>query len=373
MVACYDRRALIIGAGMALALPVRARATASTTLDLQHLINANAGRDVILPAGVFEIDRLELPSRIRLVGAGIGRTILRAAPGLRQPLLANAGGEHGDEGIEIAGLTIDGNDSGQTSLVHGFQCLNVRNSRFEIEVRACAGTGLLMSGGGGNVFAPGMYVHGNGRRRVGYGLYLYGSDDNQVSGGRYDDNCIGIAVEASGRGSHSRNNRIEGARCLSNRADFGQSGAGVHFEQTAGGDCSGGIVARVECGYSTGVGINNTGCDLRIAGARLTRNRESAVTTIAAIGIHYAGIICRDNARGGSTSYRAEMRFDDTQLVPGTTGIVERCDLRGDAPDGGIRCMSPHSAISFRHNRVVGYRNPYIFSGSRDSVSRRRG
>jgi hypothetical protein len=105
----------------------------------------------------------------------------------------------------------------------------------------------------------------------------------------------------------------------------------------------------------------------------ITNNRESAITTIAAIGIAYTGVVCRSNARGASNAYRAEMRFDDTGLIPGTTGSVTRCDLRGNAPDGGIRCMSVHSQIAFVDNRVTGYQNDYIFSGKRDRLSKRRG
>lgn len=328
------------------------------------------GGEVRLAAGEFVIEGLRIPSGVRLIGAGRGRTILRLAPNARLPALANARGREGDGDIVLRDLTVDGAAEQQSRTLSGVLMDNVVDSAFDIEVRNCRGTGLLVSGGGRNRFGSGMFAHGNGRAVAGYGLYIFGSSDNLVEGGRYDDNCIGLAIEASRVGVRARRNRVVEPLCRANRADHGQSGAGVHFEQTEGGDCDGCVLIRPVCSGSTGVGVNNTGCALVIDGGTCVDNRETGIVTIAARGIRYAGLTCSGNARGRSNGYRAEMRFDDSGLRPGTTGTVFDCVLRGTAPDGGVRTMSPHSALLFARNRVEGYRFPYILSGRGDRVDR---
>ncbi len=322
-----------------------------------------------LPAGVFECKGLLLTSGIRLSGAGKGQTILRLSSGADQPVLQNANPATGNDHIEIRELTIDGAAADQLTAINGILMDKVTDSVFDIEITNCFGSGFLLSGGGRNRFGSDMYCHGNGRRGAGYGLYIFGSSDNLVDHGRYDDNCIGIAVEASRSGVHARNNRLVHVRCFANRADFGQSGAGVHFEQTEGGDCGSCVVIHPTCLDSTGVGINNTGCALKITGGCCARNREAGVVTIAAVGFEYDGVVCNDNARGSSNGYRSEMRFDDSGLQPGSRGVVANCQLRGTAPDGGIRTMSAHSAIRFINNTTTGYRFPYILSGRADKAS----
>lgn len=321
----------------------------------------------LLPTGVFECCGLLLGSGTKLIGAGHGRTILRLPRGADSPVLRNADPVSGNHGLAIRDLTIDGSAAQQTRTLCGIQMERVSGSYFDVEVMNASGTGFLLSDGQNNRFGRGMHCHGNGRTHAGYGLYIFGSSNNLVEGGRYDDNCIGIAVEASRPGVAALNNRIIGVLCVANRADFGQSGAGVHFEQTEGGNCDGGIIIHATCINSTGVGINNTCCALKIEGGRCSNNREAAVVTIGAAGFAYDGIICTNNARGESTGYRSEMRFDDGGLRPGSTGIVSNCRLMGDAPDGGIRTMSTHSAIRFVGNTVRGYRFPYILSSNADT------
>lgn len=335
---------------------------------IQKLIAAAAGGQVSLPSGVFVCGQIVVPARTQITGAGIGRTILLAQPGLDTPfVIAEEAGARTE--ITLRALTIDGNASLQMAVVHGMVFDRVTRCRLGVEVRNCRGTGVVFTRGGQNWFEQEMHVHNNGRAVPGYGLYLYGSAENIVSGGRYHANCIGIAVEAAAN-MQARRNRIDSPHCLGNRADFGQSGAGVHFEQSGGGDCDESILLNPLCRNSTGVGVANTGCALTIVGGDIRDNHGSAVATLAAEGILYSRISCSNNARGRSNGYRAEMRFDDTNVKRGTTGRVERCRLHGDAPDGGIRTMSRQSAISFVDNEVIGYRPPYALASPHDLVSR---
>jgi hypothetical protein len=322
-----------------------------------------------LPDGLFECSGLELASYTKLIGAGQGRTILRSSRNANVPVLRNSDLQAGNRGIEIRALTIDGAAEDQLRTSNGVQMERVSDCYFEIEIKNCFGTGFLLAGGGRNRFGREMYCHGNGRRGAGYGLYIFGSSDNLVQGGRYDDNCIGVAVEASRKGVVAYRNRLVDVRCIGNRADFGQSGAGIHFEQTEGGDCDGGMLINPTCTKSTGVGINNTGCALTIRGGHCSNNREAGIVTIAASGFHYSGVNCTNNALGTSSGYRSEMRFDDSGLRPASSGLVSNCRLTGAAPDGGIRTMSKYSAIRFVKNVVKGYRFPYILSSAADKAT----
>ncbi|MBD8548167.1 hypothetical protein [Sphingomonas sp. CFBP 8760] len=346
-----------------------ANAILLTQVKLESFRDPVRPETIRLPAGIFECTGLTIGSNTRLIGAGQGRTVLCPTRGANRPVLVNADPLAGNNHIEIRDITIDGRASDQDRTVNGIQMENVTQSIFDLEVRNCFGSGFLLSGGRANHFGPTMYCHGNGRRSAGYGLYIFGSSGNVVRGGRFNDNCIGIAVEASRQGVEARDNRLLQVQCTANRADFGQSGAGIHFEQSEGGNCDGGVVIDPRCIHSTGVGINNTGCLLRIDGGYCGENREAGIVTIAAIGFTYDGIVCKDNARGNSTGYRSEMRFDDTGLQPGSRGTVTNCRLNGTAPDGGMRTMSRHSAIRFINNKVIGYRFPYIMSGIADLAS----
>ena len=348
---------------------VRAQGDGRTddTAALSAAINSGANT-ILLEAKTYLCGGLQIPSNCTLQGAGQGQTILKLLPNAGQPLIRNADSHQGNREIALLDLSVDGNAADQRAITNGILLDRVIAGHFEIEVTNCHGSGMVVSGGGNHNFGPKMYVHANGYRTAGYGLYLFCSDENIVLGGRYNDNCIGIAVEASGEGRHARYNEIRGSQCIGNRADFGQSGAGVHFEATNGADCTGGRIIGADCIGSTGVGINNTGTDLTIIGGLCADNRESAVTTIAARGFIYMSMLLQSNAVGRSTGYRAELRFDDTGLVPASKGRVSNCTLRGSAPDGGIRTMARGSAISFVDNEVSGYRFPYILSGDGDRI-----
>lgn len=323
--------------------------------------------EITMGPGTTVVTGLTHPDGVTLRGAGRGVSIIYLADGSDTHVIASATGA---SGCGLFDLTIDGNDAGQASPGHGFVGDGLTNSAFDrVEVKNARGTGIVISGGGGNTFGPGMNVHGNGALVAGYGLYLYCSDDNHVDGGIYDDNCIGIAVEASGAGQTAHRNRIVTPLCRNNRADFGQSGAGVHFELSAGGEGEGNVLVGPVCTGSTGVGINNTAMAVQMLGGIVSNNDGAGVTTLAANGFAYIGIDLLDNSTtGGSAPYRTEMRFDDSGLNPASSGLVASCRMRGSAPDGGVRTLSTNSAVIFRGNDVSGYSVDYSTASTADRV-----
>lgn len=347
---------------------VKADGESDDTEALARAINAAEGGTLYIPAGVIVAVEISVPSFTVLRGQGLGKTILKQKGGSSRYFLVNAQST-GDRGIALLDFTIDGNGPEQTNSSSGVVFDKCQNCVIGIEVKNCFGTGIVISGGGWNLLNEQTYSHGNGKTSAGYGAYFYNSDGNIAIGGRYDDNCIGIAVEASGIGAHSNFNRLIHIHAEGNRADHDHSGAGAHFEASSGGNCdfselAGGVIAN-----GTGIGINNTGCAVKISGTTVKGNSGAAVSTLAASQFQYSGLKLLGNGDGAGEGYRAQMIFD----APGyaSDGVVDGCYVRGGAAvDGALRTTQPGSAVKFLNNDVAGYATPYVLSGNGDILVR---
>lgn len=347
---------------------VRADGRSDDTDALNRAIAAARGGILSLPAGAISVSSIAIPGGTSIIGQGIGQTTIVQRRGATRPLLVNERPSQGDSEIWLESFAIDGNASLRSRVLHGVLMDRVRNSYFDIECRNAGSHGFLLANGGGNRFGPHMHCHSNGRFAPGYGLYIHNSDANQVHGGRFDDNCIGVAVESSG-GGHARRNAISVVTCTANRADFAQSGAGIHFEQSAGNDCDDGLVIDCTCQGSTGVGINNTATNLKISGGVVRNNRLSGITTSGARGFVYQGIELSGNAFASTPGYAAEMRFDDSGMRHASSGDVVDCRMTGTAADGAIKTLSAFSRIDFARNRFAGYRKGYNLAGAGDRIN----
>lgn len=352
----------------AIAYGVKGDGTAQTA-KLQEVINLAAGKLLVLPEGEIVSGPLTYPSFIRISGAGIGKTILKLENGTNTYFIRNENGALGNTGIVFEHFTIDGNQGNQFSPATGLLLDKVTASRLDIEVRNCHGMGVTVSEGGYNYFGPLMNCHANGLRTAGYGVYIYSSDGNVFNGGRYDDNCIGIAVEASGPGMHSNFNKIIGVKAQGNRKEFDQSGAGIHFEQSDGGNCNFCEVAGGMSVNNTGFGVTNTGVSVKIGGMTIKGNGQAGIATLAATGFQYNNNRLEGNGSTALAGYRSEMIFDAPSYA--SDGLVMGNYMRGTyALDGAIRTTQPGSAIKFINNDVDGYGLPYVISGQGDILVR---
>jgi parallel beta-helix repeat protein len=82
---------------------------------IQQAINSlPEGGTVLVPAGVYDVQqKIRLPSHVELRGAGIDRTILVLADGVRDHLISNANLVEGNTNITIRDLGLRGNRAGQ--------------------------------------------------------------------------------------------------------------------------------------------------------------------------------------------------------------------------------------------------------------------
>lgn len=343
--------------------------TTSDTAAIQAAINSGA-KLIFAPAGTYLVGKITVPSDRTIYGAGFGKTTFKLAASTNQSLFVNSDTTDGNSRIVMVDFTIDGNYTNQTSGVHGIAFTKVSDSFIEVESKNNRGTGIVFSGGSGNVLGQNNRCTGNGKAVAGYGLYIFNSNDNQVVGGVYDDNCIGVAVEASGASTTAKRNQVVGIKARSNRADFGQSGAGVHWEQSSGGDASDGAITGVTCTGSTGIGINVTACaDISIVGGVIRDNTKTGIALSQATQFLVSGVSLIDNGAGDSVGYQAQLRTDDSGLNPASTGSVAACMVRGSTPDG-LKTMSANGSVRFIANDVSGFTSNYTTASTTDVVDR---
>lgn len=326
------------------------------------------GGIVWIPPGAFTQEaQISVPSNVCLLGAGIGKTVITAKAAYNATGIVNSDSVGGNSNIELRDFTYDGNYTNQTSGGNGVAFTTVTNSYIEIETRNCYGTGQTFSGGSNNRAGPRNWSHGNGKTGAGYGLYIFNSDDNQVcDGGIYDDNCIGVAVEANGSGKTALRNKVGAIKARANRADFSQSGAGVHFEQGASGDASNGTVTGAVCTGGTGLGINNTSTNLHITGGTVQGNTKAGIATTNAVGFLYTGVKLLGNGAGDAVGYQAQIRFDDSGLSPASSGLVVGC--YGSGTVYGVRTLSANSAVKVIACDLTGTTTDYSMAGTGDEV-----
>lgn len=329
----------------------------------------NAAPNVYVPAGTYMVNGLTLNTENSVVGDGFGATVFKLRNGANASVFQNADTVAGNPNIKLSNFSVDGNYTNQTSTVHGVIFTKCNSPYFDVEIYNCRGTGIVLSGGSGASTSNRNTCYSNGIAAAGYGFYVFNHDRATVYG-YYHDNCIGVAIEASGTGTTASGCRVS-VTANDNRADFGQSGAGVHWEQSSGGSADDGIAIGCVCTNSTGVGINNTACNLTIIGGVVSGNTKSGVITSAAQNFLYTGIKMLDNGAGDAVGYQTSMRFDDSGLNPASVGEVIGCYATGSTIDG-YKTLSVNSAVTFTNNYASGFTNDYVLTSANDVVSRLR-
>lgn len=335
---------------------------------MQDFLNASASASAvfIVPPGTHTVtSTLKVPSNSRIHWTS--GAVLMAANGLNADVLQNSDTASGNSGISWTGhCKIDGNYQNQTG-GNGITFGKVTDSDFGVlEANNCKGHGILWSECNRNT-AKDVRASSNGKTLAAYGMYLYNSSDNEVSRARVEDNCIGIAVEASGTGKSAVRNTLCNVKARNNRADYSQSGAGVHFEESAGGNAGDNVVIYPDCRDSTGVGINLTDVDnIRIIEPVLRNNGKAGLAALQSLNIQIIGGEAVGNASTEGAGYRAQMRFDDSGLT-GCTGRV--IGLKVSGSEVGVKTYSAGCGMQFVACDLDGTTSGYQLAGSKDSVS----
>ncbi len=133
------------------AVPAPTGNAATDTANLQTALNS-AGDVVLAPGTYVQNATLTVPSGTVLEGAGVGVTILQAAPGFGDiPQIENVDVSGGNTQITIKALTIDGNKAQQNSdnAKHGIWLQRVSNGFIEnVECKNVDGHGIRVDGQG---------------------------------------------------------------------------------------------------------------------------------------------------------------------------------------------------------------------------------
>lgn len=348
---------------------VRGDGRSDNTAALARALAAASGSVLMLPRGTVLFRTMRVPSDTTVIGEGIDATVLRQIAGVTGHLISNDSPDSAFN-LRLEGFTVDGAAKRGGPANHGVLLDRATRCFVNIEVRNCGGSGIVVTGGRHHTFGRATLCSGNGRFGPGYGLFLYGVSDSLVLGGRYDDNCIGLAVEASGRLARADRNIIVNPSCRDNRDDFGQSGAGLHFEQSSGGVCSGCQVIGGSVSGSRGPGVVNSATDIHLSGITCRGNSRAGVATLAGRNFIYTALELEGNALQPMSGYQAEMLFDDSGLDPASRGLVAHSRLRGRSPDGGVKSMSPHSRLRFSGNAISGYARSYDLQGKDDLIDK---
>lgn len=329
------------------------------------LASASPSSVFIAPPGTYNVSStVKVPSNSTIHWCKGAR--LFAANGLNADVVQNENTSTGNSGISWTGhVIIDGNYLNQTG-GNGVTFDKVTDSDFGVfEANNCKGHGILFSECDRNTIKD-LRAQSNGKTLAAYGAYLYNSSDNEVNRARVDDNCIGIAVEASGAGKTAVRNTLSNVKARNNRGDYSQSGAGVHFEEGAGGNAGDNVVIYPDCRGSTGVGINLTDVDnIRIIEPVLRDNAKTGLAALQAKNIQIIGGEAIGNATTEGAGYRAQMRFDDSGLT-GCTGTV--IGLKASGSEQGVKTYSTGCAMRFVACDLAGTVEPYSLNGAGDNA-----
>lgn len=95
-----------------------------------------SGGTVLVGAGVFDVrEKIRLPSNVELRGAGMQRTILVLADGVRDHLISNADLTKGNSNITIRDLQLQGNQDGQRILEPDGRLMRGKSDAWSFGVR----------------------------------------------------------------------------------------------------------------------------------------------------------------------------------------------------------------------------------------------
>lgn len=336
------------------------------TVNAFVLASVSASQVFIAPPGTYSVgSTVKVPSNSTIYWCKGAR--LFAANGLNADVVQNDNTSTGNSGISWTGhVLIDGNYLNQTG-GNGVTFDKVTDSDFGVfEANNCKGHGILFSECDRNTIKD-IRAKSNGKTLPAYGAYFYNSSDNEVDRARVDDNCIGIAVEASGAGKSAVRNTLRNVKARNNRADYSQSGAGVHFEEGAGGNAGDNVVIYPDCRGSTGVGINLTDVDnIKIVEPVLRDNAKTGLSALQSRSIQIIGGEAIGNAATEGAGYRAQMRFDDSGLT-GCTGTV--IGLKASGSEDGVKTYSTGCAMRFVACDLTGTVAPYSLNGAGDNAA----
>jgi hypothetical protein len=203
------------------------------------------GGMVLVPAGVFEVrEKIRLPSNVELRGAGIDRTILVLADGVRDHLISNADLSDGNSDIVIRDLQLHGNHAGQRRWSFDGQLAGAAGEVWSFGVRFANVTDSLIENVEASDFVKdGFYLgyneyrgtyrtqlvgcraRGNGRNGI---SLVHGSfneiRDCQVMDNNRTERVGGIQLEPDGGLEVSRN------RVLANRVSDNHTGISLYTE-----------------------------------------------------------------------------------------------------------------------------------------------
>lgn len=351
---------------------VKANGVTDDTAALQAAVNL--GGWFLVPRGTIIFSSLSIPSNTVLMGYGKNLSIFKVknASNPATAAIKNADTINGNSGIQIISCGFDGNYLNQTvgGVISLTKCTDTLIQ--DCYVKNGFNSGLVFSGGSNNTIVS-SDTSSNGKGGAGYGLYLFNSSSNKVVDHTAGDNCIGVAVEASGATTFATNNTIINLHAVGNRADFGQSGAGIHNEQSAGGDASGLTVCGAVCINSTGGGVVISGTNSFKATGLTTRNNGKAgLITLSALNFLIENSHIVDNGATEGAGYKYSARFDDTGVLVGSTGIISSSIIYGTgAGVSSVKSFTTLSEIRLENTRISGSTlGDGVLSGAKDSLKR---
>ena len=345
---------------------------ADDTTAIQNALNT--GKKVYVPAGTYLYTAISLPTNATLIGDANTLSILKLKDATNPAVagIQNSDTGAGNSGISIRHIGFDGNYTTQSS---GSVIALTKCTGTTIEDAAVYNgynSGLVFSGGSANSVDK-TSCNSNGKGAAGYGIYLFNSSSNKVVNCITNDNCIGVAVEASGASTFATNNIFSNLYASANRADFSQSGAGIHNEQSSGGDASGLIVNEACCIDSTGSGVVLSGTSrAKIVNLTASNNNHAGLITLSALDFIVDSSHIIDNGAGESGGYKFSARFDDSGVLTGSTGIISNSRIYGTGTGvASVNSFTTLSAVKFENCDLTGSTNGEgTLQGTNDSIKR---
>jgi hypothetical protein len=113
--------------------------TVNETTAINTMLALSSGNVVYFPAGVYLMDVLTIPSNIKLIGEGKGRTIIRRSPNALASTFVDCSGHD----IEIEGITFDGNKANNSSTCYG---IVFDTGHYAVNIRRCRATNFNNGG-----------------------------------------------------------------------------------------------------------------------------------------------------------------------------------------------------------------------------------
>lgn len=307
----------------------------------------NAAKKIYFPTSTYVYTALTIPTGISLIGDGPYQSILflQNASNPTAAAIQNTGGT----GIAIQGIGFNGNYKNQSSgdIVSFTNVTNTIISQCEFFYGY--NTGLTFSGGNNNVVKDSS-AYTNGKSAAGYGIYIYNSSGNIISDCIVYDNCIGVAIESASSGA-ANDNRLSNIYAYSNRADFSQSGAGIHIESASGNTAYRNKASNCSCLNSTGTGVTLSGVGVdstEFSNLTSVGNNHEGIVSISTTNLLVANSHIVNNGAGQSSGYQACVRCDDSGITAYSSGIFSNCRIYGTGTGvSSVKTFTTGSSVKF--------------------------